>query len=169
MQPGKKECFLILKGGISIQHSGLQAPLVASKPANGRCLNTLLGWTPFVKHWYSKPSWALSTGGRALSLLWPLQHGWICVPGVSSRCTVAITPCTQTQRSVQYKPRQPSHLFHQPVEEGFKFCCFCTLGESCALQSWCHCWRRWSAGGTGMKGCLHTVELTKPLLFLSVK
>lgn len=109
---------------------------VASKLANGRCPSTVMGWTPFVQHWHSKLSWVLSTGGRALSLSGPLQHRWICVPGVSSGCTVAITLCLQTQCSVQYKPRQPSHLFHQAIEEGFKFCCFCTLGESCALQSW---------------------------------
>lgn len=161
-------CIFILNSGISRCCSGLQAPLLQA--------NLMVGaWIPWwgldtiYQALVLKLSWALSTGGRALNVSRPWQQRWICVPGVSSGCTVATTLCMQTECSVQCKPHQPSHLSHQAIEEGFKFCCFCTLGKSCALQSWGHRGRRRSAGGTGMKGCLHTVELTKPLLFLSVK
>lgn len=164
----KKRYFLILKSGISIWQSGLQAS-VASKAANGRCLSTPMGLDTIcqalvLKTQLGSEHWRSSTQ----TLEAPAAQVDLCPWGVP-RLHSGLSPCMQMQCPGQHKPRQPSHLFHQAVEEGFKFRCFCPLGESCALQSWWHRWRRRSAGRTGMKSCLYTVELTKPLLFSSVK
>lgn len=114
---------------------------------------------------YPELSWTLErwrSGWRPLRA--PPTYRSLWSPWPSQCCIVAIYP---VHADVMLYVSNAIYLTMLLRKIGNYFC-FCTVGESCALQSWWYCWRRRSAGGTGMKGCLHTVELAKPLLFPSV-
>lgn len=140
---------------------------LARKPASGRCLDTLLE-LDLAKHCGSLPRGggvSILRDAQSSAGLWTLEVGLATSRGPPS-ITVSVIPvvvvmlysghlscaCTVHADVILHicNANQNTYLT-MPLRKIWNYFCFSAVGESCALQSWWYCWRRRSAGGTGVK------------------
>lgn len=164
MQIGAFYFLIYLFNDLTFRASSTQ---LTQKPVSGRFLDILLELD------LAKPCGSLPRGGGVSILrdtqssagLWTLEVGLAASRGPPS-INVSVIPvvvvtfysgrlsCARTVHAdviLRMRNANQNIYLTMPLRKIWNYFCFCTAGESCALQSWWYCWRRRSAGGTGMK------------------